>query len=66
METLADRPGGTAVKDGEVSEKSPAVAAIPVLVFSGRAEPAPLGSGLEEAGVESSKYRACTCTLEMS
>lgn len=39
---------------GAVSEKSPAGAAIPVVAFSGRAERALLGPGLEETGVESS------------
>jgi hypothetical protein len=45
---VADRSGSTAAEDGEVSEKSPAGAVIPVLAFSGRAERALLGPGLRK------------------
>lgn len=56
--SVADRWSSTTAEDGEVSGKSPAGAVIPMLAFSGGAERALPGPGLEEPGMESS-YTRC-------
>jgi len=50
----------------KVSEKSPVGAVILVLAFSGRAERALLGSGLEKTRGGIFQYKGCRCTLKMS
>ena len=47
---VADRSGSTAAEDREVSEKSPAGAAIRVLAFSGRADGLFWGPGWRKPG----------------